>query len=431
MNSSQIVIYQTENGQTKLEVRLENETVWLTQKMMAELFQTTSQNITIHLKNIFEEGELDEEATCKDFLQVRKEGYRMVERNQKFYNLDAIISVGYRIKSHIATRFRIWATQRLKEYIGKGFTYRNIAAMRQFYLVFPILHAARAESQMEIKYSIHQAARNESVKKLANQKSNALRWKLEKEQNQKQNTLRPELSWTHYRLLIRVEKEEARKYYMNEAAEQNWSTRTLERQINSLYYERLLSSKNKKALIQKTEKEAKEDQPSILDFVKDPYILEFLNLNQNATLYEKELETELLNKLQQFLLELGRGFSFVARQKRISAEDDHFNIDLVFYNFILKCFVLIDLKVGKLSHQDIGQMDLYVRYYEDKIKPESDNPTIGLILCTEKNETVVKYSVLKESKQLFASKYKLYLPTEKELIEELNAEIQLLKNKKF
>jgi predicted nuclease of restriction endonuclease-like (RecB) superfamily len=191
----------------------------------------------------------------------------------------------------------------------------------------------------------------------------------------------------------------------------------------------LLSSKNKQALIQKTGKESQQDKPSILDFVKDPYVLEFLQLQPNATLYEKELETELLNKLQLFLLELGKGFSYVARQKRISADNEHFYVDLVFYNYILKCFILVDLKVGKLSHQDIGQMDLYVRYYEDRIKQKSDNPTIGLILCTEKNETIVKYSILKESKQLFASKYKLYLPTEKELIAELNAELKQLSNK--
>ncbi|MBI5218072.1 MAG: DUF1016 domain-containing protein [Bacteroidia bacterium] len=185
----------------------------------------------------------------------------------------------------------------------------------------------------------------------------------------------------------------------------------------------------RKTLIQKTIKDTEIDKPGIKDFVKDPYILEFLQLNPNAILYEKDIEAELLNKLQHFLLELGKGFSFVARQKRVSAESDHFYIDLVFYNYILKCFVLIDLKAGKLSHQDIGQMDLYVRYYEYQIKQKTDNPTIGIILCTEKNETIVKYSVLKESKQLFASKYKLYLPTEKELIEELNAELELLKEK--
>ena len=312
---------------------------------------------------------------------------------------------------------------------GKGFDERELRKMRQFYLLFSIRDAVSAELD----------------KKSASTKRDALLAKSTKDKNvpiirtvhnealdaSKAQIFRRELSWTHYRRLISVESEAARTYYMNEAADQNWSTRTLERQINSLYFERLLSSKNKTALNKKAAQESQDDKPTILDFVKDPYILEFLTLNPNATLYEKELETELLNKLQSFLLELGKGFSFVARQKRISAEGDHFFIDLVFYNYILKCFLLIDLKVGKLSHEDIGQMDLYVRYYEDQIKQTTDNPTIGLILCTEKNETIVKYSILKESKQLFASKYKLYLPSEKELIEELNAEIQQLKNKKM
>lgn len=266
---------------------------------------------------------------------------------------------------------------------GKGFDERELRKIRQFYLLFPI-------------------------------------W----------DSVSPKLTWTHYRHIIRVESETAREYYINETSGQNWSTRTLERQINSLYYERILSSKNKKALIQKSKKDSDNDKPTILDFIKDPYVLEFLELQPNATLYEKNLETELLNKLQHFLLELGKGFSFVARQKRVSADGEHFYIDLVFYNYILKCFVLIDLKTGKLTHQDIGQMDFYIRYFEEFEKLKKDNPTIGIILCTEKNETIAKYSVLKENKQLFASKYKLYLPSEKELIAELNNELKNIKNKK-
>ena len=312
-------------------------------------------------------------------------------------------------------------SKKLTSDFGQGFSVVSLENFRKFYMVF---------SEIPISSAVRRI--------LDEPKSDALRRESEAEKSSALRTvfgtsipsaLRRELSWTHYRLLMRVEDEAARNYYMNEAAEQNWSTRVLERQINSLYFQRLLSSKNKQALIAQAETENQKDRPTIFDFVKDPYILEFLQLQANATLYEKELETELLNKLQLFLLELGKGFSFVARQKRISADDEHFYIDLVFYNYILKCFILVDLKVGKLSHQDIGQMDLYVRYYEDQIKQDSDNPTIGLILCTEKNETIVKYSVLKESKQIFASKYKLYLPSEKELIDELNAELAQLKNK--
>lgn len=306
-------------------------------------------------------------------------------------------------------------SKKLTADFGQGFSISNLDNFRKFYQLFSnksIPYAVRGELEKV------QSVENQIASKKISEHSIL-------------HAVRGELSWTHYRLLIRVEDEAARNYYMNEAAEQNWSTRVLERQINSLYFQRLLSSKNKQPLIAKAKAENQQDQPTILDFVKDPYVLEFLELKPNATLYERELETELLSKLQYFLLELGKGFSFVARQKRISADHEHFYIDLVFYNYILKCFILVDLKVGKLSHQDIGQMDLYVRYYEDQIKQDSDNPTIGLILCTEKNETIVKYSVLKENKQIFASKYKLYLPSEKELIDELNAELEQLKNKKL
>lgn len=306
---------------------------------------------------------------------------------------------------------------------GKGFSVVSLTNFRKFYLLF-----ADVPNSSAVRTNLDAAKNAQLIANTQNEKSSALRTIFG---SSIPPTIRTELSWTHYRLLMRVEDETARTYYMNEAAEQNWSTRLLERNINSLYFQRLLSSQNKQLLIAKTETESKQNPPTILDFVKDPYVLEFLHLQANTTLYEKELETELLNKLQLFLLELGKGFSFVARQKRISADNEHFYVDLVFYNYILKCFILVDLKVGKLSHQDIGQMDLYVRFYEDQIKQETDNPTIGLILCTEKNETVVKYSILNESKQIFASKYKLYLPTEKELIDELNAELEQIKNRKL
>jgi len=264
---------------------------------------------------------------------------------------------------------------RLTADFGKGFSERNLRNFRQFYLYFPIRHALRAE-----------------------------------------------LTWTHYRLLMRVEKPEARAWYMKEAAEQNWSVRALDRQINSLYYERLHMSRNKKTVIEEMQQKTAPLAPEPRDFIKDPYVLEFLGLKDNPDFRESDLEQAIIGKLQAFMLELGKGFAFVARQQRISTETKYFFVDLVFYNYLLKCFVLIDLKTGELAHQDIGQMDMYVRLYEDKYKSPDDNPTIGIILCTDKDETVVKYSVLKENKQLFASKYKLYLPSEKELIEEIERE---------
>jgi predicted nuclease of restriction endonuclease-like (RecB) superfamily len=286
-------------------------------------------------------------------------------------------------------------SERLTEDFGKGYDPSNLRYMRLFYLSFPICDAVRHKSQDEKHITL---------------------------------ALRPELSWTHYRLLLKVEKYEAKEFYMNECIENNWGTRQLERQINSFYYERILASRDKKAV--KDEANTQKNTLKPQDIIKDPYVLEFLNLKDNNPYMEKDLEKGLIEKLQEFLLELGRGFAFVGRQQRITAEEDHFYIDLVFYNYLLKCFVLIDLKVGKLTHKDIGQMDFYVRYYEREIKSEDDNPTIGIILCSEKNETIIRYSVLEESKQLFASKYKLYLPTEEELISELENElIQLKLNK--
>lgn len=246
----------------------------------------------------------------------------------------------------------------------------------------------------------------------------------------KRDALRHELSWTHYRILMRVEKESAREFYLHECVEGNWSTRQLERQINSLHFERiLLTGKESRPLVKK-EADAKKETMHPTQLIKDPYVLEFLNLNPNTGFYEKEIEQTLIDKLQSFMLELGKGFSFVSRQYRISAEESHFYIDLVFYNYILKCFLLIDLKTGELTHQDIGQMDFYVRYFEDQVRQVSDNPTIGLILCAEKSKTIVKYSLLSDSKQIYASKYKLYLPSVKELQEEISRTRQMLDQEK-
>ncbi len=215
---------------------------------------------------------------------------------------------------------------------------------------------------------------------------------------------------------MRVENPLAREYYLKEVADQTWSVRVLDRNIHSLYYERLLASQNKKSAL---ENESKLEKQSPADFIKDPYVLEFLQLPEDPMVSEAEMETAIISKLQKFLLELGKGFSFVGRQVRISTETSHFYIDLVFYNYLLKCFVLIDLKAEKLTHQDIGQMDMYIRLYDDLKRIEGDNPTIGIILCTNKDETIARYSVLKDSEQIFASKYRLILPSEEELQEEL------------
>jgi len=271
---------------------------------------------------------------------------------------------------------------RLTEEFGKGFTKRNLWQMRQFYLVF----------------------------------------QPESPQSQKVHALRAQLTWTHYRLLIRVENPEARKWYMRESADQNWSTRALERQINSLYYERLLMSRDKTPVVEEMREKTEPLVPLPEDFIKDPYVLEFLGIPDAYQFREAELEEAIIGKLQAFMLELGKGFAFVGRQHRISTETKDFFIDLVFYNYILKCFLLIDLKTRELIHEDIGKMDMYVRLFEDTVKGADDNPTVGLILCTDRDHTVVKYSVLNESRQLFASKYRLYLPSEEELRIEIERE---------
>lgn len=240
-------------------------------------------------------------------------------------------------------------------------------------------------------------------------------------------TLSAQLSWSHYLLILKIETQQARNWYIQECAASNWSVRALERQINSHYFERLLVSKDKQPVITEANDKTKALKYTVTEFIKDPYVLEFLNLSQNDRLYENNLEQALINEIQKFLLELGRGFAFVARQKRITVEDDHFYIDLVFYNYLLKCFVLIDLKSGKLSHQDVGQMDMYVRLFDDTQKSEDDNPTVGIVLCSDKNETVVKYSSI-NNETLFASKYQLYLPSIDELQEELKKELAMVEN---
>ena len=242
------------------------------------------------------------------------------------------------------------------------------------------------------------------------------------------STLWNQLSWSHNRLIMNIDNEAKRTFYLEETIKSNWSVRQLERQINSFYYERLLSTSKEHKEEVKNEINLLEKKEKVQDLVKDPYVLEFLDIKDRRFL-EKDLESNLLEHISDFLLELGRGFSFVARQKRIDVDGDNFYIDLVFYNFVLKCFVLIDLKLDKLTHQDIGQMDFYVRYYDNEIKAEDDNPTIGIILCSDKKDTIVKYSVLNDNKNLFASKYQLYLPTEEELAREIQKQKEEFEDK--
>lgn len=242
------------------------------------------------------------------------------------------------------------------------------------------------------------------------------------------STLWNQLSWSHNRLIMNIDNEAKRTFYLEETIKSNWSVRQLERQINSFYYERLLSTSKEHKEEVKNEINLLEKKEKVQDFIKDPYVLEFLDIKDRRFL-EKDLESNLLEHISEFLLELGRGFSFVARQKRIDVDGDNFYIDLVFYNFVLKCFVLIDLKLDKLTHQDIGQMDFYVRYYDNEIKVEDDNPTIGIILCSDKKDTIVKYSVLNDNKNLFASKYQLYLPTEEELAREIQKQKEEFEDK--
>ncbi len=245
---------------------------------------------------------------------------------------------------------------------------------------------------------------------------------------QKRQTLSDELSWSHYLLLTKITELDKRSFYFREAIESKWSVRELERQISSLLFERLELSKDKEGVLTIAKKGHEITVPK--DLVKDPYVLEFLNLKQNAALYEKDLESALIEHLEEFLLELGKGFCFVSRQQRITLDGDHFYIDLVFYNRIAKCFVLIDLKVGKLSYQDIGQMQMYTNYYKRTQMMEGENEPIGILLCSDKNDAVVKFTLPEENNQIFASKYKLYLPTEEELKSEIMRERDMIEVEK-
>ena len=265
----------------------------------------------------------------------------------------------------------MYLAEKLSGEFGKGYDESNLRKMRKFYIVFPI-----------------------------------------------QDALRPELSWTHYRSLMRVKDETARQFYLEEAIACGWSSRQLDRQINSFYYQRILASKDKASVADEINK--LEPKPEYEKIIKDPYVLEFLDLPANEHLYESDLEQALIDHLQKFLLELGKGYSFVARQKHFDIDGRHFYVDLVFYNYILKCFVLVDLKIGELTHQDIGQMQMYVNFYTRQLMNDGDNPPIGIVLCADKSDTLVEYTLPEGNQQIFTAKYLPYMPSKEELKKELN-----------
>lgn len=278
----------------------------------------------------------------------------------------------------------------LTEKYGKGFTKRTVYKFQQFYKYFPeIVRSVTAQSEVGLIVPTVTARL---------------------------------LSWSHYERLLQVHDQEARNWYAKEAYEQTWSVRTLQRNISSQYYYRMLKTHDKNG-VESEMKELTAPLQDKLEFIKNPVIAEFLGMEHNASYHESDLEQCIISNLQKFLIELGKGYAFVARQQHIHTDKDDYYIDLVFYNYILKCFVLIDLKTEKIKHQDVGQMDMYVRMYDELKKANDDNPTLGIVLCAETDEDIAKYSVLHGNEQLFASKYKLYLPSE----EELRAEIETQK----
>ena len=272
-------------------------------------------------------------------------------------------------------------SKELTEEFGKGYSYRTLREIRQFYLMF----------------------------------SDFEKWR----------TVSAKLTWSHFQKVLRVSDEKARIFYLMEAAENMWSVRTLDRNISTLYYNRIVASIDKKTVEDEMKEKIKSLQTE--EFIKNPVVLEFLDLPTNMSYTESQLEKALTDDIQKFMMELGKGFAFVERQQHIRTENSDFYIDLVFYNYILKCFVIVELKTEKLTHQDIGQLDMYVRMYDDLKKQENDNPTIGLLLCTETDRTIIKYSVLNDNKNLFASKYINYLPSEEELINEIERQKVLFK----
>lgn len=316
---------------------------------------------------------------------------------------------------------------------GSGYSATNLKLFRQFYLAYPeflslpIGHAVRDQLAAPIDLKIGHATRDRSsdreILHASRRKSDAKQHPVRGKSDDawKPGTLSLDLSWTHYRALLKVKRREVRDFYEIETLKNNWGTRALERQINSLLFERLLKSRDKKGVMALANRGLEPENP--IDTIKDPYVLEFLDLPESHRLVESKLEEALITRLADFLLELGTGFAYVARQKRLTLDGDHYYSDLVFYHVKLKCYLLIDLKTAKLTHGDLGQMQMYVNYYDREIRDDNDNPTIGLILCTAKNDAMVKYVLDEKNKQIFAGRYQFNLPTEEELKRELKHEM--------
>ncbi len=298
-------------------------------------------------------------------------------------------------------------SEQLTKRFGRGFSATNLRYFRLFYQAF-------SDRTPEIHHSTSDELGASAQEGVLDDLTTAL------DKTHRRKGFSPDLSWTHYRALTKIDDASERLFYEIETEKSEWSVATLERQIHSLLFARLLKSRDKAGILALADEGQMVHHP--IDVIKQPYVLDFLNLPDLTQLHESDVESAIIENLQPFLLELGKGFAFVGRQYRVTTESQHFFIDLVFYNFLLKCFVLIDLKMGRLEHQDVGQMDMYLRMFDDLKRGQDDNPTVGLILCAERDEIVARYSILHESQQMFASKYMLYLPTEEELRSELARE---------
>ena len=304
------------------------------------------------------------------------------------------------------------ASAALTKEFGKGFSYTNIANYKRFYLTFSDLQILQTVSE-EFKKQKHQTLSDESS--LLPQKG----------QTQPAQFELRLLPWSHYERLIRVEDKKAREWYAKEAFEQGWSFRTFNRNINTLYYERLLMSTKKQPVVDEMQDKTKAYQQDKLEYIKSPVVLEFLGLPEDTSLAESKLETAIINNLEKFLMEMGKGYALVARQQHIRTEENDYYIDLVFYNYLIKSFILVDLKVNRITYQDVGQMDMYLQMYDKMKKGPDDNPTIGIILCTETDSDVARYSTLAKNDQMFAAKYKLYLPDKEDLRREIERQKEL------